>query len=62
MIMHMYLTRCRTSVDNKATENKHKHIITNLLAAHSQSGYDNVAYLWASGKQLRLTLSHLGIF
>ena len=40
----------RTSVDIKATADKYKHIIPDLLAAHVLSGCDTVAYLWGIGK------------
>jgi len=43
-------SRDRSSVDIKATVQKHAHIVTQVLAAHVVSGCDTVAYLWGIGK------------
>ena len=43
-------SRSRSSVDIKATMQKHAHIIPHVMAAHVVSGCDTVAYLWGIGK------------
>jgi hypothetical protein len=42
--------RGRTSVDIKATAEKHGQMIPHLLAAHVILGCDTVAYMWGIGK------------
>ena len=44
------ISTSRTSVDIKATAEKHPDIFDNILAAHVLSGCDTVSSLWGVGK------------
>ena len=50
----------RTSVDTKATAEKHSDIVDNILAAHVLSGCDTVLSLWGVKKRTIIKVLRTG--